>query len=298
MTSDPRISVVTPSFQQADYLPDNLASISAQQYDDIEHIVLDGSSDDGTVALLKEYEANAKHDVWWRSEPDNGQSAAINEGFDRATGDIVGWLNSDDVYVDTTTFTRVVEWFEQTDADVIYGDLAYVDGRSRITETDVRPEFDRAKLAHRILIGQPATFFRQEVLENERLDTSLDYCMDYEFWIRLSQRYEFRHVRDILAGFRRHELQKTDDMEPVNNEVESMLSQYRDGLPPARGVYVSNVVTEARRVTATITESILMAHDPPVLAFDGEVASLPELLANVGPNMADIKKVVSRLRVR
>lgn len=296
MTSDPRISVVTPSFQQSNYLSDNLASVSAQRYDNIEHLVLDGGSDDGTVDLLKEYEANADHHVWWRSEPDNGQSAAINEGFDRANGDIIGWLNSDDVYVDTTTFARVVEWFEQTDADVIYGDLAYVDGRSRITEIDVRPEFDRAKLAHRILIGQPATFFRQEVLENERLDTTLNYCMDYEFWIRLSQQYEFRHVRDILAGFRRHESQKTDDMEPVNDEVRSMLSLYQDDLPSARGIYLSNAMTEARRITAAIIESISFARDPPVLAFDGEVAPLQELLANVGPSTADLQKVIARAR--
>lgn len=296
MTSDPRFSVVTPSFQQADYLSDNLTSVSAQQYSNVEHLVLDGGSDDGTVDLLQDYEVSADHDVWWRSEPDNGQSAAINEGFDRADGDIIGWLNSDDLYIDTTTFSRVVKWFEKTDADVIYGDLAYVDGHSRITEIDVRPEFDRAKLVHRILIGQPATFFRQEVLEDERLDTTLDYCMDYEFWIRLSRQYEFRHVRDILAGFRRHESQKTDDMEPVNDEVDTMLSQYQDDFPTARGLYLSNAMTEARRITAAIIESISIAREPPVLAFDGEIAPLQELLANVGPSTADIRKVIDRVR--
>lgn len=294
--SDLRVSVVTPSFQQADYLPDNLASVSAQRYDDVEHLVLDGGSDDGTVEILEEYEASADHDVWWRSEADDGQSAAINEGFDRASGEIVGWLNSDDVYLDTTTFARVAAWFDRTDADVIYGDLAYVDGNSRVTEVDVRPEFDRAKLAHRILIGQPATFFRREALATERLDTTLDYCMDYEFWIRLSAEHEIRHVRDVLAGFRRHGSQKTDDMGPVDEEVETMLRRYRDDLPPARNAYASNAATEARRLAATVAESVSMAHDPPVFAFDGEIAPLSELLANVGPSAADLRKVLGRVR--
>lgn len=296
MKSDPRFSVVTPSYQQADYLPDNLASVSAQRYDNIEHLVLDGGSDDGTVDLLREYEASADHDVWWRSEPDGGQSAAINEGFDRADGDIIGWLNSDDVYVDTTTLARVVDWFNKTNADVIYGDIAYIDGESRITEIDVRPEFDRAKLAHRILIGQPATFFRQNTLESDRLDTALNYCMDYEFWIRLSQQYEFRHVRDILAGFRRHKSQKTDDMVPVNEEVKSMLAQYQGDFPPKRSIYLSNAKTEARRIAAAIIESISITRDPPVLAFDGDIAPVQELLANVGPSTADLQKVIARSR--
>ena len=288
--------MVTPSYQQADYLPDNLASVSAQRYGDVEHLVLDGGSEDGTVDLLEAYEASADHDVWWRSAPDDGQSAAINEGFDRANGEIVGWLNSDDVYFDTTTFARVASWFDRTGADVIYGDLAYVDGDSRVTEIDVRPDFDRAKLAHRILIGQPATFFRREVLAEERLDTDLDYCMDYEFWVRLSREYDIRHVRDVLAGFRRHESQKTDDMGPVDEEVEAMLRRYRDDLPPARNVYASNAVTEARRLSAAIAESISMARNPPVLAFDGEVAPLSALLSNVGPSTADLRKVVGRVR--
>ncbi|WP_435127674.1 glycosyltransferase family 2 protein [Halobaculum sp. D14] len=292
----PRVSVVTPSYEQADYLPDNLASVGRQRYDDVEHLVLDGGSDDGTVDLLEEYEADATHDVWWRSEPDDGQSAAINEGFERATGDVVGWLNSDDVYFDTTTLARVASWFDRTDADVIYGDLAYVDGRSRVTEIDVRPDFDRAKLGYRIVVGQPATFFRREVVDAERLDTDLDYCMDYEFWIRLSREYDVRHVRDVLAGFRRHEAQKTDDAAPVNAEVESMLQRYRDELPEPRNVVVDNAATELRRLAASAAETVGLRRDPPTLAFDGDFAPLTEMLSNLGPGADDVAKALRRWR--
>ncbi|TKX69928.1 glycosyltransferase family 2 protein [Halorubrum sp. SP9] len=294
MTTDPHISVVTPSFQQIDYLSDNLTSISSQRYADVEHLVLDAGSDDGTVDLLREYESTADHSVWWRSESDDGQSAAINEGFDRASGSIVGWLNSDDVYFDTTTLSRVKRWFDRTGADVIYGDLAYVDSRSRVTEIDVRPEFDREKLAYRIVIGQPATFFRREVVKSEQLDVGLNYCMDYEFWIRLSRNYDIRHVRDVLAGFRRHEAQKTDDMSPVNAEVKTMLDRYRDELPEPQRVLLNNASTELQRIVQGGQETVSLHRNEPELAFDGELAPLSQMLFNLGPGFEDVRKALRR----
>lgn len=277
-----------------DYLLDNLTSISSQQYDDVEHIILDAGSTDGTVDLLEEYESTVDHSVWWRSESDNGQSAAINEGFDRASGDIIGWLNSDDVYFDTTTLSRVIQWFDRTEADVIYGDLAYVDSSSRVTEVDVRPEFDREKLAYRILIGQPATFFRSEVVNAETLDENLDYCMDYEFWIRLSREYDIRHVRDILAGFRRHEAQKTDDMSPVDAEVTRMIDRYRNELLEPQRVLFNNAWTEAQRVIKSGRETVSLHRDNPDLAFEGELAPLSEMLSNLGSGLTDIAKALRR----
>lgn len=294
MTTDPHISVVTPSFQQVDYLSDNLTSISSQRYVDVEHLVLDAGSDDGTVDLLREYESTADHSVWWRSESDDGQSAAINEGFDRANADIVGWLNSDDVYFDTTTLSRVKRWFDRTGADVIYGDLAYVDSQSRVTEIDVRPKFDREKLAYRIVIGQPATFFRREVVKSEQLDIGLNYCMDYEFWIRLSRNYDICHVRDVLAGFRRHEAQKTDDMSPVNAEVKTMLQRYRDELPEPQRVLLNNASTELQRIVEGGQEAISLHRNEPELAFDGELAPLSQMLLNLGPGFEDVQKALRR----
>lgn len=293
----PRITIVTPSYNQVSYLQDNLDSVARQRYENIEHIVLDGGSDDGSVSIIESYADRESYDVVWRSEADAGQSAAINEGFERATGDIVGWLNSDDVYFDPGVFERVVDSFRKLNTDVLYGDLAYVDGASRVTEIDVRPRFDRAKLAYRILIGQPATFFRSEVVNNHKLDTSLQFCMDYEFWIRISKEYDIRHVQDILAGFRRHEKQKTEDMSAVSGETEQMLSIYRESLPSnQRHVIIDNIITEIQRTSASVAETIRIAESPPELAFDGTFAPLPELLRNVGPGVDDMKKALRRWR--
>lgn len=289
-----KISVVTPSYNQCEYLPNNLQSIDNQNHDNIEHLILDGGSDDGTIQIIDDYETSADHDVWWRSNSDDGQSAAINEGFERASGDIVGWLNSDDVYFDTTTLSRVVRWFEQTSADVIYGDLAYIDSRSRVTEVDVRPDFDRKKLTYRIIIGQPATFFRKEVVSAEKLDEDLDYCMDYEFWIRLSQKYDIRHVRDILAGFRQHKAQKTDNISPVNAEVSQMLDKYRNELPESQRILLDNTWTETRRVIESGRDTVSLHRTMPDLAFDGELAPLYEMMTNLGPKISDIKKALRR----
>ncbi|WP_255196036.1 glycosyltransferase family 2 protein [Halorarius litoreus] len=296
----PRLSVVTPSYNQVEYLRDNLDSVERQRYDDVEHLVLDGGSDDGSADVTESYADRVDYDVTWRSEADDGQSAAINEGFERASGEIVGWLNSDDVYFDTRVFDRVVEAFERTGADVIYGDLAYVDGRSRVTEIDVRPEFDRSKLAYRILIGQPATFFRAEVVKEHQLDTSLQFCMDYEFWLRISAEFDVHHVRDVFAGFRRHEAQKTDDMSAtsaVSRETEAMLERYRGSLPENRGnVVVENATTELGRVAASLRETVRLHRHQPELAFDGSFAPLSEMLLNVGPGMHDVQKAWRRYR--
>jgi glycosyltransferase involved in cell wall biosynthesis len=290
------ISVVTPSYNQADFIGDNLRSVERQTHDDIQHLILDGGSEDGTVSLLEAYEQGASHDVFWRSEPDEGQSAAINDGFDRATGDIVGWLNSDDVYFDTGVFERVVSHFRNTEADVIYGDLAYVDGESRVTEIDVRPEFDRSKLAYRILLGQPATFFRREVLAEHRLDTSLEFCMDYEFWIRLSAEFEFEHVDDVLAGFRQHEKQKTEDMHATTNETEQMLSRYADTLPNSAGnVAIDNAETELKRLLKGVRRTLSVHRTPPEFAFNSELAPLSTMLRNLGPGVTDVQKALRRL---
>lgn len=291
------VSVVTPSYNQVRYLRDNLDSVERQRYGDVEHIVLDAGSDDGSADVIREYADRVDYDVQWRSEPDDGQSAAINEGFDRAEGEIVGWLNSDDVYFDTTVFSRVADYFDRTDADVLYGDIAYVDGRSRVTEIDVRPAFERAKLAYRILLAQPATFFRREVVESEQLDTSLRFCMDYEYWIRLSERYDVRHVRDVFSGFRRHEAQKTEDQAAVTREADEMIAGYRDSLPePSRNVVLDNALVEGSRVLASAAETVRLHRTRPQLAFDGELAPLSEMLLNLGPRYGDVEKALQRWR--
>lgn len=295
----PRISIVTPSYNQAEFIGDTLASVSNQDYADVEHLVMDGGSTDGTVELLRDHEAATEsdetYDFRWVSEPDEGQSDAINKGFERTNGEYVAWLNSDDVYFDVDVFGRVREHFERTGADVVYGDLAYVDRDATVTEVDVRPDFDAGKLPYRILIGQPATFFRREVVDAETLDTTLDYSMDYEYWLRLAEQFEFSHVPDVLAGFRTYEAQKSQDQTAMAAELEDILTDY----PAARGgvsVVVDNAVTELRRLARAGRVTYAMHRDPPELAFDGEFAPLGTMLANLGPGVDDVTKAWRRWR--
>jgi glycosyltransferase involved in cell wall biosynthesis len=292
----PLVSIVTPSYNQAQFVEDTLDSVRDQTYDRFEHIVMDGGSDDGTVEILEEYEQYDDYDLRWVSESDDGQSDAINRGFERGDGEIVAWLNSDDVYFDVGVLRRVVEYFQRYDEDVVYGDLAYVDEDSTIEAIDVRPPFDAAKLPYRILIGQPATFFRSEVVAAEKLRVDLQFSMDYEYWLRLAQNYSFPHVDDVLAGFRAYEAQKSQDREAMAAELREVFEDYEY---PDRG-FVETLLDDGRIEVARLARAAVVTYDLhrelPPLAFDGRLAPLSTMLANLGPDADDALRVVRRLR--
>jgi glycosyltransferase involved in cell wall biosynthesis len=296
--SRPLVSIVTPSYNQADFIEDTLDSVRAQRYDRVEHIVVDGGSDDGTLDVLEAYEDADDGTLEWVSEPDDGQSDAINKGFERADGEIVAWLNSDDVYFDVGVLDRVVDYFDRYPADVIYGDLAYIGVDSRVNAIDVRPDFDARKLPYRILIGQPATFFRRAVVEEEKLRVDLDFSMDYEYWLRLAQNYSFRHVADVLAGFRSYEAQKSQDRTAMAAELREVFADYSYPDRPAWTVAVENARIEVKRLGRAAATTYRLHRNPPELAFDGRLAPLPTMLANLGPSVDDAMKVWRRLRSR
>lgn len=288
------ISVVTPSYNQAEFIRDTLDSVKRQTHPNVQHIVMDGGSTDGTLDILDSYEDT--YDLTCTSEPDEGQSDAINKGFERASGDIVAWLNSDDTYFDINVLSRVAAYFERHDADIIYGDLAYLDADSTVTGIDIRPDFDADKLPYRILIGQPATFFRQDVVEAEKLDTELDYSMDYEYWLRLEESFDFRHVQDVIAGFRSYEAQKSQNQAAMAAELDSILTKYADEDRSGVETVLDNAGTELTRYLMSIRATYHLHRNPPELAFDGEFASLGEMLRNLGPGIADVSKAWRRWR--
>lgn len=292
--SQPLVSIVTPSYNQAEFIQDTLESVKNQTYDTIEHIVIDGGSEDGTIDILREYEDT--YDLHWVSEPDNGQSDAINKGFDRAEGEIVAWLNSDDVYFDVRALERVVEHFQRYSDDVIYGDLVHIGKDSTIESVDVHPDFDASKLLYRVLLGQPATFFRGEVVRDEQLRTDLHFCMDYEYWLRLSKKYSFRHVNDVLSGFRVYEEQKSQDRSAMAAELRSVLEEYSY---PDRGkmsTLFENGRTELKRWIRATKLTYRFHRTPPELAFEGSFNSIPQMLANIPPSGSDVMKVWKRFR--
>lgn len=213
LTDAPLISIVTPSFNQARFINETLASVQSQSYRNYEHIIIDGMSTDGTVEILRNRFPNDQTNVLWISEPDNGQSEALNKGFRLAKGEIIGWLNSDDCYR-PSCFEHVARAFKDyPEVDIVYGDYFLIDESSKLLALRREINFDAfILLYHRVLyIPTTTTFFRRRIFdENNWLDEKLHYAMDLEFFVRLSSHgYRFKHISKILADFRLQPTSKT-----------------------------------------------------------------------------------------
>ena len=198
----PRVSVVTPSFNQAPFIEDAIASVENQGYPTLEHLVIDGGSTDGTLQVL----GRQGDRVRWSSEPDAGQTDAVNKGVARAHGEVIGWLNADDFY-EPGAVRAAVEFLRlNPDVAVVYGDCLYLyqqTGREELRLVRSR-QFDLDFLVNgRCYIHQPATFFRRAALADQRLDKTLRYAMDYDLWVRLARAgRRFAYLPIALATFR------------------------------------------------------------------------------------------------
>ena len=212
--SNPNISIVTPSFNQAAFIEEALWSVKNQNDDSTEHLVIDGGSSDGTIDILKSYSSKPGWEhLRWISERDEGQSDALNKGFRMAKGNIIGWLNSDDRYR-ADCFLSVIEGFRKhNEADIIYGDYTWIDQRACVFRVRREIGFSRLILAyHRVLyIPTTSTFFRRRIFdEGNVIDTQFHYAMDYDFFLRLAnQGYAFQHIPRLLADFRWHQNSKS-----------------------------------------------------------------------------------------
>lgn len=210
----PKISIVTPSFNQSAFVEEMLLSVKEQNYPCVEHIVVDGASTDQTVEILRRYAGTPGWGhLHWISEPDHGQTDALNKGFRMATGNIVGWLNSDDRYRPGCFSMIVQEFAKHREADVIYGDYTWMDEKGHVKRIRREIEFSEFVLAyHRVLyVASVSTFFRRRLFEEGNwLDDSFEFAMDYEFFLRLvSKGYRFHHLRSVLADFRWHSQSKS-----------------------------------------------------------------------------------------
>lgn len=223
-----KVSVITPSLNQARYLRECLDSVrrAAEQAagHEVEHIVVDGGSTDGTLDILR-----TAPDVRWISEPDTGQSQAINKGLARATGDILAYLCADDLY-EPSALARVLDTFASDErADVVYADYYFLEGDSGRKRRKSAAKFSPDKLRDRNPLGQPAVWWRRRVFEKfGGFDESLHYCMDHEYWLRLGPRVPWRYLPEPLAVSRLHADAKTSRQLPAMwRETARMLT--RDG---------------------------------------------------------------------
>lgn len=220
----PRITVVVPSFNQGRFIEQTLRSVLDQNYPDLELMVMDGGSTDETLDVIRKYESRL---ACWVSEKDCGQTDAINKGFRRATGEILTWLNSDDLQ-EPGALQAVAEAFASGVADVVYGDYTLVtsDGRRFMEKKEI--PFSFFLLLYGVnFIGQPSAFIRRSVLDRfGYLDESLQFMMDYEYWLRLAAGgARFKHIRRMLSLYRYHQTSKTVALE--SKQVEEMAAVRR-----------------------------------------------------------------------
>jgi glycosyltransferase involved in cell wall biosynthesis len=204
-----KISVVTPSFNHARFLERTVLSVLGQPYPDLEYLVVDGGSQDGSVEIIRKY---ADRLAYWVSEKDQGQTDAINKGFARASGDIFAWLNSDDTYM-PGILPQVAEFFEKNpQAAAVYANANFIDEDDRMIRRFPAAQTDRGKLLRGYVhIPQQACFFRADLWRKVGpLDPSYFFAMDYDLWVRLSREGELIYLPDrTWANFRLHPDAKT-----------------------------------------------------------------------------------------
>jgi glycosyltransferase involved in cell wall biosynthesis len=201
------VSVVSPSFNQAQYLETAIRSVIDQEYPRIEYLLIDGGSTDGSVDIIKRYQDRI---AYWTSEPDAGQADAINKGLKRATGEIVAWINSDDVYLPGAIAQAAAVFNKHPDIGMVYADGIMVDHELKILDRHTYPQVDVTDLLSFEVILQPTVFMRREALEAVGyLDPSYDLILDHELWVRIASRYPVLHVPAFWALERTHPQAKT-----------------------------------------------------------------------------------------
>jgi len=204
----PLVSIVTPSLNQGRFIEDTLRSVLSQDYPRIEYLVVDGGSTDGTIAILGRYDAKLR----WISEPDDGQGAAINKGLRLTSGEIVGWLNSDDVYEPQAVSAAVAHLRQHPETALVYGDATLID----VESNDIGPcshvePVNLDRLVHEgDYIVQPAAFFRRSAFaEVGGLDESLHWALDYDLWLKIARRFPIAYIPRKLARARQTGENKT-----------------------------------------------------------------------------------------
>ncbi len=235
-TPQPKISILMPSFNQAPYLEMAIRSVLTQNYPNKELILIDGGSTDGTVDIIKRYQSDL---AYWVSESDRGQTHALNKALTHASGELIGWLNSDDYYL-PGAFQRVVQAFENhPEIGLIHGDRIMVDEKSRVLGWTTLPPFAPASTG--FIVCSETAFWRKSEGEKIQFDESLRFAMDLDFFCRLYRQSRFLKLDHYLGAFRCHAANKSSLISDVGRQEtealwKNIFPEFPDGWkkgPPA-----------------------------------------------------------------
>lgn len=197
-----RISIITPSYNQAAYLENTIRSVLAQDCPDLEYIIVDGGSDDGSLEIIERYQERL---AWWISEPDEGQAQAINKGIQGATGEFIAWLNSDDLYLPGAVNQALACLSANPALGMVFGDAITIDSAGKPLTKLTFGDWGLLELMSFYIICQPAVFMRRTTLENlGGLDSSYHYMLDHQLWLRLASIAAIQHKSSTWAAARHH----------------------------------------------------------------------------------------------
>lgn len=221
----PLVSIITPSFNQAEFLEQTIQSVLTQDYSNIEYIIIDGGSTDGSVDVIKKYADKIKV---WVSEPDKGQTEAINKGFAKAKGEILAWINSDDIYNPNAVSEAVEYLIENPNIAMVYADCNFIDENGNVIG-----KFNAKQTNYKLLrqgsvhIPQQTMFFRAKYWTP--LDPSFYFAMDYDLWTHIAKQAEIKYLQGhVWASFRIHTSSKTN-VNDMRGWDEMLRVHYRDG---------------------------------------------------------------------
>ena len=227
---NPTVSIITPSFNQAAFLEETMRSVLEQDYPNIEYIIMDGGSKDGSLEIIQKHAGQL---AAWESKPDRGQTDAINQGFAKASGEILAWLNSDDILLPGAVSAAVKALQANPQAGMVYGNALLINAEGKKIGDFPAAQTDLRKLRQGYVhIPQQASFFRADLWKQVGpLDPSFYFAMDYDLWVRLAAKAPLLYVPELWAAFRLH-----GDAKSIASDdrcwPEMLRVHYRDGGKP------------------------------------------------------------------